>query len=66
MTQADKVLTANSSFSFMATMLNENGTEFLRPCAETERLVRFDPWDADVLLRFAPTPETHQRFISQD
>ncbi len=66
MTKADKVLTANSSFSFMATMLNENGTEFLRPCAETERLVRFDPWDSEVLLRFAPTPETHQRFISQD
>ena len=66
MTKADKVLTANSSFSFMATMLNQNATEFLRPCAETERLVRFDPWDAEVLLRFAPTPETHQRFIGQD
>jgi hypothetical protein len=66
MTKADKVLTANSSFSFMATMLNENHAEFLRPCAETERLVRYDPWDADVLLRFTPTPETHQRFIDQD
>jgi FkbM family methyltransferase len=66
MTKADKVLTANSSFSFMATMLNENDAEFLRPCAETERLVRYDPWDADVLLRFTPTPETHQRFIDQD
>ena len=66
MTKADKVLTANSSFSFMATMLNTNGAEFLRPCAETERLIRFDPWDAEVLLRFTPTPETHQRFILQD
>jgi FkbM family methyltransferase len=66
MTKADKVLTANSSFSIMASMLNENGSEFLRPCAETERLVRFDPWDTDVLLRFTPTPETHQRFIDQD
>jgi len=66
MTKADKVLTANSSFSFMATMLNESGTEFLRPCAETERLVRFDPWDADVLLRHVPTAEVHQRFIHQD
>lgn len=66
MTKADKVLTANSSFSFMATMLNESGTEFLRPCAETERLVRFDPWDAEVLLRFAPSSETHQRFTLQD
>ena len=66
MTKADKVLTANSSFSFMATMLNENDAEFLRPCAVTERLVRYDPWDADVKLRFTPTPETHQRFIDQD
>jgi len=66
MTKADKVLTANSSFSFMATLLNEGDAEFLRPCAETERLVRYDPWDADVLLRFTPTPETHQRFIDQD
>ena len=50
----------------MATMLNENDAEFLRPCAVTERLVRYDPWDADVMLRFTPTPETHQRFIDQD
>lgn len=66
MTKADKVLTANSSFSFMATMLNEVGTEFFRPCAESERLVPFEPWDADVLLRFTPSAETHQRFIDQD
>ncbi len=66
MTKADKVLTANSSFSFMASMLNENDAEFFRPCAETERLIRYEPWDADVLLRFTPTPETHQRFVDQD
>lgn len=66
MTKADKVLTSNSSFSFMATMLNESASEFLRPSAETEGLVPFDPWDADALLRFSPSPETHQRFINQD
>lgn len=66
MTKADKVLISNSSFSFMATMLNETANEFLRPSAETEELVSFDPWDADVLLRFSPTPEVHQRFINQD
>jgi FkbM family methyltransferase len=66
MTKADKVLTSNSSFSFMATMLNETAPEFLRPSAETEGLVPFDPWDADVLLRFSPPPEAHQRFINQD
>lgn len=66
MTKADRVLTSNSSFSFMAAMLNETGSEFLRPSAETEGLVVFDPWDAEVLLRFTPTPETHQRFIKED
>ena len=66
MTQADKVLTANSSFSFMAAMLNENATTFLRPCAEKECLVPFDPWDAEALLRFVPSPEVHQRFLRQD
>ncbi len=66
MTKADKVLTSNSSFSFMAAMLNEVGTEFLRPCAESERLVPFEPWDAEVLLRFVPTSEAHQKFIRQD
>lgn len=66
MTKADKVLTSNSSFSFMAAMLNQTASEFLRPSAETEGLIPFDPWDAEVLLRFSPTPETHQRFIKQD
>ena len=66
MTQADKVLTANSSFSFVAAMLNENATAFLRPCAEKDCLVPFDPWDAEALLRFVASPEVHQRFLSQD
>lgn len=66
LTQADYVLAANSSFSFMAAMLNENATGFARPCARQEALVPFDPWDAPVLLRYAPAPEVHQRFIEQD
>ena len=66
LTQADYVLTANSSFSFMAAMLNENARGFARPCARQEALVAFDPWDAPVLLRHAPAPEVHRRFIAQD
>lgn len=66
MTQADKVLISNSSFSFMATMLNEKTTDFLRPCAEKEMLISFNPWDSEVLLRYAPPAEVHKRFILQD
>jgi FkbM family methyltransferase len=55
MSQADKVLTANSSVSFMAAMLNENATAFLRPCAEKECLVPFDPWDAESVALWCPT-----------
>jgi len=66
LTQADYVLTANSSFSFMAAMLNQNARGFARPCAQKEALVEFDPWNAPVLLRHAPSPETHQRFATLD
>lgn len=66
LTQADQVLIANSSYSFMAAMLNENARGFARPCAQQETLLPFEPWDAPVLLRHSPTPETHIRFFTQD
>lgn len=66
LTQADYVLVANSSFSFMAAMLNEKSLGFARPCAERQKFIPFDPWNAPVLLRYAPTPETHQRFSADD
>lgn len=64
--QADYVLVANSSFSFMAAMLNEKAIGFMRPCAQQEALVSFEPWDAPVLFRHAPSPEEHQRYLAQD
>jgi FkbM family methyltransferase len=66
MTQADQVLVANSSFSFMAAMLNEKASVFARPCAQRQALVEFDPWDAPVLLRHTPTAEEHRSFADQD
>jgi hypothetical protein len=50
LTQADEVAVANSSFSFMAAMLNERASAFFRPTLEDRRLVAFDPWDAPVVL----------------
>ncbi len=50
LTQADEVAISNSSFSFMAAMLNERATGFVRPTLEDRQLVAFDPWDAPVVL----------------
>ena len=66
MSKADFVLTANSSYSFAAAMLNEVAAGFARPNAETERLEKFDPWNAPVLLRKKLTAEEHQRLINLD
>lgn len=62
MTQADYVMTANSSYSFMATLLNSTAQQFTRPCAERESMIAFDPWNAPVLFKYIPTREDHLRF----
>jgi tetratricopeptide (TPR) repeat protein len=53
---ADRLAVSNSSFSVAAAMLNEIGARYVRPEPRLRRLVPFDPWDTDVLLR-APAPE---------
>ncbi|ALJ36731.1 glycosyltransferase [Azospirillum brasilense] len=47
---ADRVAISNSSFSFVATMLNRNASEFLRPDPARRALVPYDPWAAPVLI----------------
>jgi len=48
---ADAVAISNSSYSFMASLLNERARLFVRPCLNERGLVAFDPWDAPVLLQ---------------
>ena len=50
LTQADALAISNSSFSFMAAMLNARATTFVRPCLDERRLLAFDPWDAPILF----------------
>ena len=50
LTQADRLAISNSTFSFVAAMLNENASHFLRPEKDAGRLAVFDPWNAPVLL----------------
>jgi hypothetical protein len=47
---ADALAISNSSFSFVAAMLNRSGRRFLRPDREARALAAFDPWDARVLI----------------
>ncbi len=51
LSQCDVVALSNSSFSFAACMLNESGWAFYRPQLSTQKLIPFDPWNAEVLLR---------------
>ncbi|MDX2144994.1 MAG: hypothetical protein SFV19_16685 [Rhodospirillaceae bacterium] len=52
LTQADALAISNSSFSFTAAMLNTRATDFFRPEKLQEKLVRFDPWNAEIMLRY--------------
>ena len=48
--EADLVAVSNSSFSFVATMLNRKARAFHRPDPAARALVPYDPWSSPVLL----------------
>ncbi len=52
----DIVAISNSSFSFAACMLNERSKLFFRPDLQTEKMIRFEPWNSEVILREAELP----------
>lgn len=51
LSQCDIVAISNSSFSFAACMLNEKGKFFFRPHLSAEKLIPFDPWNSEPILR---------------
>jgi hypothetical protein len=51
LTQADALAVSNSSFSFVAAMLNARSKHFMRPHRGPQALVGFDPWNAPVFLQ---------------
>lgn len=51
LSQCDIVGISNSSFSFLACMLNERGKMFYRPRLSQEALIPFDPWASEPILR---------------
>ncbi|MDR3518196.1 MAG: tetratricopeptide repeat protein [Azospirillaceae bacterium] len=48
--EADVVAIANSSFSRVASMLNNQGRCFMRPNPDRRAMVAFDPWDSPMQL----------------
>jgi len=46
MAKADAIAISNSSTSFVASLLNERATRFVRPVLAARRLEPFDPWDS--------------------
>jgi len=51
LSRCNAVAISNSTFSYAACMLNETGVIFARPHLPTRKLVPFDPWNSEVLLR---------------
>lgn len=54
LSQCDVLAISNSTFSFAAAMLNEQGKIFFRPHLLQEKLIAFDPWNSEPLLRENP------------
>jgi hypothetical protein len=46
MAQADALAISGGSASFVASLLNQRATRFVRPALEAQRLEPFDPWDS--------------------
>ena len=53
LSKCDILAISNSSFSFAASMLNEQGKLFMRPHLPSKKLISFDPWSADTIFRDA-------------
>ena len=58
LTQCDVVCSSNSNFSFVACMLNQQATMFVRPHWDfSSRFIVFDPWDSDPILYIGTPPK---------
>lgn len=54
LSQCDVLAISNSTFSFTAAMLNERCKFFFRPNLVKQKLIAFDPWNSEPLLRDHP------------
>lgn len=66
LTMANKVAISNSTFSFLASMLNDKSDSFVRPSFKKRALLQYDPWDSEVLEKFNVSEEDHENLKNQD
>jgi len=64
--QAEQVAISNSSFSFMAALLNQNLRKAGRPCVKSNGIIDFDPCNAPVLLRAEMDSHQHASLTALD
>ncbi len=64
LTKCDGLAISNSSFSFAAAMLNEKADVFVRADLRSGKLVAFDPWNSEPLLRTATAEEHGERYMN--
>ena len=65
MVHADSLATSNSTFSFLAALLNERSKLFMRPDLGKRQLISFDPWQSTPLLRDNKAEEAGAEFLSE-
>ncbi|WP_368012165.1 FkbM family methyltransferase [Laspinema palackyanum] len=51
---------SNSTFSFVASMLNRRGTCFMRPKLSAQSLIPYDPWNSEPILHDAKVPRKYE------
>lgn len=62
---ADFVGVANSSFSFLASILNSQARGFARPDLTEKKMIPFDPWTSEPLLYEKTAEEAGGEFMSE-
>ena len=60
LTHCDILAISNSTFSFVASMLNRRGTCFMRPQLSAQSLIPYDPWNSEPILHDAKVPRKYE------
>ncbi|WP_417684493.1 alpha-1,2-fucosyltransferase [Roseibium sp.] len=64
LTQGDMLAISNSSFSFFASLLNTKASKFLRPSLAAMKLIDYDPWASDPILRDQTVEQAGSQFMN--
>ena len=65
LSQCDILAISNSTFSFAASMLNERCKFFFRPHLYAQKLIPYDPWNSEPLLRYTSSQAAGSQSLTQ-